>query len=56
MGQPITTLSRSSFGQTARPDSWWLQPTVGWNTSARMLMKHDSIGAPETDTAPQLLE
>jgi hypothetical protein len=28
MAQPITTLSRSSFGQTARPDSWWLQPTV----------------------------
>ncbi len=28
MGQPITTLSRSSFGQTARSDAWWIQPTV----------------------------
>jgi len=27
-----------------------------WNTCARMLMKHDSIRAPEPDTTPQLLE
>jgi tetratricopeptide (TPR) repeat protein len=27
-----------------------------WNTCARMLMKHESIQAPEPDTTPQLLE